>query len=183
MKDSYTRSQNDFFKRFLDGIKHYVLLSIILGIVALILALLMAPMVGCFISAAYIAAIIIGVLFLGGIIFFVMFALGEICVSLSDIQKTLSMNSAERQKDEEDEEVKDEDDEDDSSVSSAGKAKITAHTLNVYQGASRSSGVLGTLSEGEVVAYSKAKNGWLQISFHGEEGWIMQEFTQTMVEI
>ena len=183
MKDSYTRSQDDFFKRFLDGIKYYVLLSIILGIVALILALLMAPMVGYFISAAYIAAIIIGVLFLGGIIFFVMFALGEICVSLSDIQKTLSMNSAERQKDEEDEEVKDEDDEDDSSVSSAGKAKITAHTLNVYQGASRSSGVLGTLSEGEVVAYSKAKNGWLQISFHGEEGWIMQEFTQTIAEM
>ena len=183
MKDSYTRSQNDFFKRFLDGIKHYVLLSIILGIVALILALLMTPMVGYFISVAYIAAIIIGVLFLGGIIFFVMFALGEICVSLSDIQKTLSMNSAERQKDEEDEEVKDEDDEDDSSVSSAGKAKITAHTLNVYQGASRSSGVLGTLSEGEVVAYSKAKNGWLQISFHGEEGWIMQEFTQTIAEM
>ena len=173
MKDSYTRSQDDFFKRFLDGIKYYVLLSIILGIVALILALLMAPMVGYFISAAYIAAIIIGVLFLGGIIFFVMFALGEICVSLSDIQKTLSMNSAERQKDEED----------DSSVSSAGKAKITAHTLNVYQGASRSSGVLGTLSEGEVVAYSKAKNGWLQISCHGEEGWIMQEFTQTMAEM
>lgn len=183
MKDSYTRSQNDFFKRFLDGIKHYVLLSIKLGIVALILALLMAPMVGNFISAAYIAAIIIGVLFLGGIIFFVLRALGEICMSLSDIQKTLSMNSAERQKDEEDEEVKDEDDEDDSSVSSAGKAKITAHTLNVYQCASRSSGVLGTLSEGEVVAYSKAKNGWLQISFHGEEGWIMQEFTQTMVEM
>ena len=183
MKDSYTRSQNDFFKRFLDGIKHYVLLSIILGIVALILALLMAPMVGHFISAAYIAAIIIGVLFLGGIIFFVLRALGEICMSLSDIQKTLSMNSAERQKDEEDEEVKDEDDEDDSSVSSAGKAKITAHTLNVYQGASRSSGVLGTLSEGEVVAYSKAKNGWLQISFHGEEGWIMQEFTQTIAEM
>lgn len=180
MKDSYTRSQNDFFKRFLDGIKHYVLLSIILGIVALILALLMAPMVGYFISAAYIAAIIIGVLFLGGIIFFVLRALGEICMSLSDIQKTLSMNSAERQKDEE---VKDEDDEDDSSVSSAGKAKITAHTLNVYQGASRSSGVLGTLSEGEVVAYSKAKNGWLQISFHGEEGWIMQEFTQTIAEM
>lgn len=180
MKDSYTRSQNDFFKRFLDGIKHYVLLSIILGIVALILALLMAPMVGNFISAAYIAAIIIGVLFLGGIIFFVLRALGEICMSLSDIQKTLSMNSAERQKDEE---VKDEDDEDDSSVSSAGKAKITAHTLNVYQGASRSSGVLGTLSEGEVVAYSKAKNGWLQISFHGEEGWIMQEFTQTIAEM
>ena len=178
MKDSYTRSQNDFFKRFLDGIKYYVLLSIILGIVALILALLMAPMVGYFISAAYIAAIIIGVLFLGGIIFFVMFALGEICVSLSDIQKTLSMNSAERQKDEE---AKDE--EDDSSVSSAGKAKITAHTLNVRQGASRSSGVLGTLSEGEVVAYSKAKNGWLQISFHGEEGWIMQEFTQTIAEM
>ena len=183
MKDSYTRSQNDFFKRFLDGIKHYVLLSIILGIVALILALLMAPMVGYFISAAYIAAIIIGVLFLGGIIFFVLRALGEICMSLSDIQKTLSMNSAERQKDEEDEEVKDEDDEDDSSVSSAGKAKITAHTLNVYQGASRSSGILGTLSEGEVVAYSKAKNGWLQISFHGEEGWIMQEFTQTIAEM
>lgn len=183
MKDSYTRSQNDFFKRFLDGIKHYVLLSIILGIVALILALLMAPMVGHFISAAYIAAIIIGVLFLGGVIFFVLRALGEICMSLSDIQKTLSMNSAERQKDEEDEEVKDEDDEDDSSVSSAGKAKITAHTLNVYQGASRSSGVLGTLSEGEVVAYSKAKNGWLQISFHGEEGWIMQEFTQTIAEM
>lgn len=183
MKDSYTRSQNDFFKRFLDGIKHYVLLSIILGIVALILALLMAPMVGYFISAAYIAAIIIGVLFLGGIIFFVLRALGEICMSLSDIQKTLSMNSAERQKDEEDEEVKDEDDEDDSSVSSAGKAKITAHTLNVYQCASRSSGVLGTLSEGEVVAYSKAKNGWLQISFHGEEGWIMQEFTQTIAEM
>ena len=64
MKDSYTRSQDDFFKRFLDGIKYYVLLSIILGIVALILALLMAPMVGYFISAAYIAAIIIGVLFL-----------------------------------------------------------------------------------------------------------------------
>ena len=183
MKDSYTRSQDDFFKRFLDGIKHYVLLSIILGIVALILALLMAPMVGYFISAAYIAAIIIGVLFLGGIIFFVLRALGEICMSLSDIQKTLSMNSAERQKDEEDEEVKDEDDEDDSSVSSAGKAKITAHTLNVYQGASRSSSVLGTLSEGEVVAYSKAKNGWLQISFHGEEGWIMQEFTQTIAEM
>lgn len=183
MKDSYTRSQNDFFKRFLDGIKHYVLLSIILGIVALILALLMAPMVGNFISVAYIAAIIIGVLFLGGIIFFVLRALGEICMLLSDIQKTLSMNSAERQKDEEDEEVKDEDDEDDSSVSSAGKAKITAHTLNVYQGASRSSGVLGTLSEGEVVAYSKAKNGWLQISFHGEEGWIMQEFTQTIAEM
>ena len=183
MKDSYTRSQNDFFKRFLDGIKHYVLLSIILGIVALILALLMAPMVGNFISAAYIAAIIIGVLFLGGIIFFVLRALGEICMSLSDIQKTLSMNSAERQKDEEDEEVKDEDDEDDSSVSSAGKAKITAHTLNVRQCASRSSGVLGTLSEGEVVAYSKVKNGWLQISFRGEEGWIMQEFTQTMVEM
>ena len=180
MKDSYTRSQNDFFKRFLDGIKHYVLLSIILGIVALILALLMAPMVGYFISAAYIAAIIIGVLFLGGIIFFVLRALGEICMSLSDIQKTLSMNSAERQKDEE---VKDEDDEDDSSESSSGKAKITAHTLNVYQGASRSSGVLGTLSEGEVVAYSKAKNGWLQISFHGEEGWIMQEFTQTIAEM
>lgn len=180
MKDSYTRSQDDFFKRFLDGIKHYVLLSIILGIVALILALLMAPMVGYFISAAYIAAIIIGVLFLGGIIFFVLRALGEICMSLSDIQKTLSMNSAERQKDEE---VKDEDDEDDSSVSSAGKAKITAHTLNVYQGASRSSSVLGTLSEGEVVAYSKAKNGWLQISFHGEEGWIMQEFTQTIAEM
>ena len=177
MKDSYTRSQDDFFKRFLDGIKYYVLLSIILGIVALILALLMAPMVGYFISAAYIAAIIIG-LFLGGIIFFVMFALGEICVSLSDIQKTLSMNSAERQKDEE---AKDE--EDDSSESSSGKVKITAHTLNVYQGASRSSGILGTLSEGEVVAYSKAKNGWLQISFHGEEGWIMQEFTQTMVEM
>ena len=181
MKDSYTRSQNDFFKRFLDGIKHYVLLSIILGIVALILALLMAPMVGYFISAAYIAAIIIGVLFLGGIIFFVMFALGEICVSLSDIQKTLSMNSAERQKDEE---AKDEEDEeDDSSESSSGKVKITAHTLNVYQGASRSSGILGTLSEGEVVAYSKAKNGWLQISFHGEEGWIMQEFTQTIAEM
>ena len=183
MKDSYTRSQDDFFILFLDGIKYYVLLSIILGIVALILALLMAPMVGYFISAAYIAAIIIGVLFLGGIIFFVMFALGEICVSLSDIQKTLSMNSAERQKDEEDEEVKDEDDEDDSSESSSGKVKITAHTLNVRQGASRSSGVLGTLSEGEVVAYSKAKNGWLQISFHGEEGWIMQEFTQTIAEM
>ena len=181
MKDSYTRSQNDFFKRFLDGIKHYILLSIILGIVALILALLMAPMVGNFISAAYIAAIIIGVLFLGGIIFFVLRALGEICMSLSDIQKTLSMNSAERQKDEEDEEVKD--DEDDSSVSSAGKAKITAHTLNVYQCASRSSGVLGTLSEGEVVAYSKVKNGWLQISVRGEEGWIMQEFTQTIAEM
>ena len=181
MKDSYTRSQNDFFKRFLDGIKHYVLLSIILGIVALILALLMAPMVGYFIRAAYIAAIIIGVLFLGGIIFFVLRALGEICMSLSDIQKTLSMNSAERQKDEE---AKDEEDEeDDSSESSSGKAKITAHTLNVYQGASRSSGVLGTLSEGEVVAYSKAKNGWLQISFHGEEGWIMQEFTQTIAEM
>lgn len=181
MKDSYTRSQDDFFKRFLDGIKHYVLLSIILGIVALILALLMAPMVGYFISAAYIAAIIIGVLFLGGIIFFVMFALGEICVSLSDIQKTLSMNSAERQKDEE---AKDEEDEeDDSSESSSGKVKITAHTLNVRQCASRSSGVLGTLSEGEVVAYSKAKNGWLQISFHGEEGWIMQEFTQTIAEM
>ena len=102
-----------------------------------------------------------------------MFALGEICVSLSDIQKTLSMNSAERQKDEED----------DSSESSSGKVKITAHTLNVYQGASRSSGILGTLSEGEVVAYSKAKNGWLQISFHGEEGWIMQEFTQTIAEM
>ena len=183
MKDSYTRSQDDFFKRFLDGIKYYVLLSIILGIVALILALLMAPMVRYFISAAYIAAIIIGVLFLGGIIFFVMFALGEICVSLSDIQKTLSMNSAERQKDEEDEEVKDEDDEDDSSESSSGKVKITAHTLNVRQCASRSSGILGTLSEGEVVAYSKAKNGWLQISFHGEEGWIMQEFTQTIAEM
>ena len=179
MKD--TRSQDDFFKRFLDGIKYYVLLSIILGIVALILALLMAPMVGYFISAAYIAAIIIGVLFLGGIIFFVMFALGEICVSLSDIQKTLSMNSAERQKDEE---AKDEEDEeDDSSESSSGKVKITAHTLNVRQCASRSSGVLGTLSEGEVVAYSKAKNGWLQISFHGEEGWIMQEFTQTIAEM
>ncbi len=178
MKDSYTRSQDDFFKRFLDGIKHYVLLSIILGIVALILALLMAPMVGDFIGAAYIAAIIIGVLSLGGIIFFVMFALGEICVSLSDIQKTLSMNSAERQKDEE---AKDEEDEeDDSSESSSGKVKITAHTLNVRQCASRSSGVLGTLSEGEVVAYSKVKNGWLQISFHGEEGWIMQEFTQTI---
>ena len=181
MKDSYTRSQDDFFKRFLDGIKYYVLLSIILGIVALILALLMAPMVRYFISAAYIAAIIIGVLFLGGIIFFVMFALGEICVSLSDIQKTLSMNSAERQKDEE---AKDEEDEeDDSSESSSGKVKITAHTLNVRQCASRSSGVLGTLSEGEVVAYSKAKNGWLQISFHGEEGWIMQEFTQTIAEM
>lgn len=181
MKDSYTRSQNDFFKRFLDGIKHYVLLSIILGIVALILALLMAPMVGYFISAAYIAAIIIGALFLGGIIFFVLRALGEICVSLSDIQKTLSMNSAERQKDEE---AKDEEDEeDDSSESSSGKVKITAHTLNVRQCASRSSGVLGTLSEGEVVAYSKAKNGWLQISFHGEEGWIMQEFTQTIAEM
>lgn len=181
MKDSYTRSQNDFFKRFLDGIKHYVLLSIILGIVALILALLMAPMVGYFISAAYIAAIIIGVLFLGGIIFFVLRALGEICVSLSDIQKTLSMNSAERQKDEE---AKDEEDEeDDSSESSSGKVKITAHTLNVRQCASRSSGVLGALSEGEVVAYSKAKNGWLQISFHGEEGWIMQEFTQTIAEM
>ena len=181
MKDSYTRSQNDFFKRFLDGIKHYVLLSIILGIVALILALLMAPMVGHFISAAYIAAIIIGVLFLGGIIFFVLLALGEICMSLSDIQKTLSMNSAERQKDEE---AKDEEDEeDDSSESSSGKVKITAHTLNVRQCASRSSGVLGTLSEGEVVAYSKAKNGWLQISFHGEEGWIMQEFTQTIAEM
>ena len=181
MKDSYTRSQDDFFKRFLDGIKYYVLLSIILGIVALILALLMAPMVRYFISAAYIAAIIIGVLFLGGIIFFVMFALGEICVSLSDIQKTLSMNSAERQKDEE---AKDEEDEeDDSSESSSGKVKITAHTLNVRQGASRSSSVLGTLSEGEVVAYSKAKNGWLQISFRGEEGWIMQEFTQTIAEM
>lgn len=181
MKDSYTRSQDDFFKRFLDGIKHYVLLSIILGIVALILALLMAPMVGYFISAAYNAAIIIGVLFLGGIIFFVLRALGEICVSLSDIQKTLSMNSAERQKDEE---AKDEEDEeDDSSESSSGKVKITAHTLNVRQCASRSSGVLGTLSEGEVVAYSKVKNGWLQISFHGEEGWIMQEFTQTMAEM
>lgn len=181
MKDSYTRSQDDFFKRFLDGIKYYVLLSIILGIVALILALLMAPMVRHFISAAYIAAIIIGVLFLGGIIFFVLHALGEICVSLSDIQKTLSMNSAERQKDEE---AKDEEDEeDDSSESSSGKVKITAHTLNVRQCASRSSGVLGTLSEGEVVAYSKAKNGWLQISFHGEEGWIMQEFTQTIAEM
>ena len=41
----------------------------------------------------------------------------------------------------------------------------------------------GSLSEGEVVAYSKAKNGWLQISCHGEEGWIMQEFTQTMAEM
>ena len=181
MKDSYKRSQDDFFKRFLDGIKYYVLLSIILGIVALILALLMAPMVGHFISAAYIAAFIIGVLFLGGIIFFVLLALGEICMSLSDIQKTLSMNSAERQKDEE---AKDEEDEeDDSSESSSGKVKITAHTLNVRQCASRSSGVLGTLSEGEVVAYSKAKNGWLQISFHGEEGWIMQEFTQTIAEM
>ena len=178
MKDSYTRSQNDFIKRFPDGLTHYVLLSIILGIVALILALLMAPMVGYFISAAYIAAIIIGVLFLGGIIFFVLRALGEICMSLSDIQQPLSMNSAERQKDEE---AKDE--EDDSSESSSGKVKITAHTLNVYQGASRSSGILGTLSEGEVVAYSKAKNGWLQISFHGEEGWIMQEFTQRIAEM
>ena len=56
-------------------------------------------------------------------------------------------------------------------------------SLNVRQGASRLSGVLGTLSEGEVVAYSKVKNGWLQISFRGEEGWIMQEYTQTMVEM
>lgn len=201
MKDSYTRSQDDFFKRFLDGIKYYVLFSIVLGIIALVLGALIYLMIQNgyrtynYAHALCIALALIGVLVSGGILFFVMFALGEICVSLSDIKKTLSMNSAESQegrktkKTEDDEDNEDEDDEDDednedeeeeSSVSSSGKVKITAHTLNVRQGASRSSGVLGTLSEGEVVAYSKVKNGWLQISFRGEEGWIMQEFTQKM---
>lgn len=64
-------------------------------------------------------------------------------------------------------------------TASSGKVKITAQALNVRQGAGTSYGVLGTLSKGQVVAYSKAKNGWLQISFRGQTGWISQKYTQT----
>ena len=46
-------------------------------------------------------------------------------------------------------------------TASSGKVKITAQALNVRQGAGTSYGVLGTLSKGQVVAYSKAKDGWL----------------------
>ena len=39
-------------------------------------------------------------------------------------------------------------------TTSSGKVKITAQALNVRQGAGTSYGVLGTLSKGQVVAYS-----------------------------
>lgn len=143
MKDSYTRSQNDFFKRFLNGIKYYVLFSIVLGIIALVLGALIYLMIQNgyrtynYAHALCIALALIGVLVSGGICFFVMLALGEICVSLSDIKKTLSMNSAHKDAVSSKislEKAKDEDD--DSSVSSSGKVKITAHNCqeNLPQG-------------------------------------------------
>ncbi len=67
-------------------------------------------------------------------------------------------------------------------LTSSGTVKITAQALNVRTGAGTNFKVLGTLSEGQTVAYSGEQNGWLKISYHGQDAWISKKFAQAVTD-
>ena len=61
-------------------------------------------------------------------------------------------------------------------VSAASCGTVTANSLNVRSGASTSHKVLGTVSKGKTVEIKDTQNGWHQINFNGNNGWVSGKY-------
>lgn len=64
-----------------------------------------------------------------------------------------------------------------SSGGASGTYTVTASALNVRKGAGTNYSVIGSLKQGKVVTASGETNGWLQISYNGQTGYISKKYT------
>ncbi|MBQ9396847.1 MAG: SH3 domain-containing protein [Proteobacteria bacterium] len=61
---------------------------------------------------------------------------------------------------------------------SSGTAKVTANAgLNVRKGPGTNNSKIGALSKGQSVTYYGETNGWLQINYSGQTGYISKQYT------
>ncbi|HEU4965628.1 MAG TPA: SH3 domain-containing protein [Bacilli bacterium] len=64
----------------------------------------------------------------------------------------------------------------DSAQAEQRKATVLADTLNVRADGSLEANVLGTLTQGEIVAVQAQDGDWTEIDFHGAKGFVASEF-------
>lgn len=70
-----------------------------------------------------------------------------------------------------------------SEVSSTSQAVVTVDNLNVRQKPDLSSAILGKLNKGTTVQIVSETNGWVQITFKGNQAWVSSDFIEkTIVE-
>jgi len=60
------------------------------------------------------------------------------------------------------------------------KGQITASLLNIRSGAGAGYSVVGSVSNGAIVTYTDASNGWLKITYNGVTGWVSDDYVKNV---